>query len=176
MNLLLLLGLGIAFAGAAFWVLLRKLANRSGAELPDPAWLSRFSMESYAPMERLLDRTDFAFLESQPGCTAKIMKKMLRQRRKLFHEYLRLLVRDFGRVVAVGKLLMVHSSEDKAEFGRALFRIQAAFFVNVLVIRCKLAVYPWGWTGVDVARLVHSIESLGAQVQGMALRHNTAAA
>ncbi len=176
MNILLLVGLGVSLVGAAFGALLWQLATRSGAEQPDPAWLSRFSLETYAPMERLLDRTDFAFLEAQPGSTPKIVKRLLRQRRKIFKQYLRLLIRDFGRLVTLGKLLMVHAAEDKAELGRALFRLQVNFFVAVLVVRCKLAIYPWGWTALDVPRLVHSMGRMGDQVRALAMRHGAAAA
>jgi|SRR5579871_908333 len=176
MNILLPVGLTVAVVGTAFLVLFWRLANRTGAEQPDPAWLSRFSLESYAPMERLLDRTDFAFLEAQPGSTPKTVKRLLRQRRTIFKQYLTLLERDFGRLVALGKSLMVYSKEDKAELGRALFRLQVAFFFAVIVVRCKLALYPWGWTALDVPRLMHSIERMGEQVRGMAMNHKAALA
>lgn len=175
MIILVPVGLAVALVGAAFWILLGKLAGRSGANPPDPAWLSRFSLDTYAPMERLLDRTDFEFLESQPGSSPKVVKRLLRQRRKIFKQYLVLLVRDFGNLVAIGKLLMVSSAEDKAEFGRALFRLQLVFYPAVLFVYCKLAIYPWGWTALDVPRLVHSIERAGDQVRVLAMRHNIAA-
>lgn len=164
----------VTVVGGVFLIMFWRLALRSDAQPPDPVWLNRFSLETYAPMERLLDRTDFAFLASHPGSNPDILKKLLRRRKKLFKKYLGLLARDFNRLVTLGKLMLVHSAEDKAELGHELWRLQLAFYSGLLLVRCKLAIYPWGWTAVDVPRLVHSLDQMGQQVRALAVAHNQA--
>jgi len=44
------------------------------------------------------------------------------------------------------------------------------FYLAVCGVRCKVAFYPWGWTALDVPRLFHSLDQMGAQVRELALR------
>ena len=55
----------------SFACLFLRLASRFDADGYGLVWLDEFSLEDYAPMERLLDRGDFTFLASQPGYPAR---------------------------------------------------------------------------------------------------------
>ena len=164
------ISVALAIFAAGFGFLLWKLAVRSGTRPVDPAWLDTFSLATYAPMERLLDRTDFTFLASQPGYDPRIAKTLLARRRKVFNGYLRLLTRDFNRLHEVAKWILIYSPMDRPAFARALRRQHALFFFSVWAIRCKVAFYPWGWTALDVPRLFHSLEQMGDQVRELAAR------
>jgi len=149
----------------ALVVVLWRLARRYDAASCTPAWLETFSMDRYAPMERLLDPSDLQFLASQPGYRPEIGKRLLKERRQIFTSYLGRLVRDFNQVVAVGKWMIVSSATDRPGFGAALWQQQAAFYWSVCLIRCKVAVYPWGWTAVDVPGLLCTLERLHEEIR-----------
>jgi hypothetical protein len=164
------IALGAAILAAVFLFLFFKLAARPDFEMVDAAWFDKFSVANYAPMERLLDQTDFAFLASQPGYNPRIAKTLLAQRRKAFNGYLRLLISDFNQLHAIARGMLVHSPADRPAFARALRRQHAMFFLAVFEVRCKVAFYPWGWTALDVPRLFHSLDQMGNQVKELASR------
>src|SRR5271156_3392959 len=152
------IALTVAILAAVFLFVFWKLAVRPDIRMVDVAWLDSFSLASYAPMERLLDQTDFAFLASQPGCDPRIAKTLLVRRRQAFNGYLRMLIRDFNQLHAIARWMLVYSPADRPAFARALRRQYAMFFLAVFGVRCKVAFYPWGWTALDVPRLFHSLE------------------
>src|SRR5215472_14604028 len=80
--------------------LLYRLSLRVDADACDPVWLESFSLNQFAPMERLLDSSDLKFLESQPGYRPALKANLIRERRKALAGYIRLLSRDFNRLVA----------------------------------------------------------------------------
>lgn len=157
----------IVFAACSMGLFLR-LASRVNSQEVTPDWLDSFSPESYAPMERLLDKKDIEFLASQAGYNTKIAKRLMAERRKIFASYLSYLVRDFNQLMNVGKLMVVFSTEDRQEFARRLFRQQVRFYARVCLVRLQLALYPLGWTTVDAHRLVSALEAMRTQVQLLA--------
>ena len=162
----MLLGLG-SVAGLlllALLILFFRLASRLDTPNANADWLERFSLENYAPMERLLDASDFRFLEAQPGYTPSMGKRLLAERRKIFSEYLRLLIRDFNQLHYFARLMLVHAAQDRPELARELFRQQIRFYFAVCFVRCKVALYPLGWTAVDVPKLLHALEQMRNQI------------
>src|SRR5271154_7503100 len=139
--LIIAIGLLLACFAGLFW----RLASRFDAQQCTPEWLDRFSLESYAPMERLLEKSDLAFLASQPGYRPEIGKRLMRERRKIFRAYLRLLVRDFNQLIGIGKLMVVYSNRDQQEFALSLRRQQAVFYTRVALLQLQLALDPMGW-------------------------------
>jgi len=150
----------VCFAGL-FW----KLASRFDAQQCTAEWLDGFSLESYAPMERLLEKGDLVFLESQPGYRPEIGKRLMAERRKIFRAYLRLLVRDFNQLIAIGKLMVVYSIHDQQQFARSLVSQQIRFYARVCALQLELALYPLGWTNVDAGGLLASLGSMRTKVQ-----------
>ena len=147
--------------------LLWRLVSRTN-DLADTAeWFADFSMDSYAPMERLLDRSDFKFLEAQPGYEPQIGARLLKQRKKLFLGYLYALIGDFNRLVGVARSMIVHSSQDRAEFAETLWRQQASFYLAVCAVRVRVAIYPVAWAALDVSKLVQTLEGVRNQVMDL---------
>lgn len=150
---------------SAFAVLFLRLASRFDPESATPEWLDAFTLERYAPMERLLDASDFEFLAARTPGRPELGKKLLAERRGIFREYLSLLVGDFNQLHSIAKLMLVHSTEDRPELAGELFRQQLRFYVSVCVIRCKVSLYPLGWTALDVPQLLHALERMRTEVR-----------
>jgi hypothetical protein len=158
--------LAACFAGL-FW----RLASRFDARQCTAEWLDGFSLESYAPMERLLGKADAAFLASQPGYRPEIVRRLMSERRRIFAAYLGCLVKDFNQLVQVGKLMIVYSTVDRQEFAHLLWRQQMRFYAGVCLVRVQLALYPLGWSGSlgwhieqEAHRLVAALTALRHQV------------
>jgi hypothetical protein len=154
----------------AFGLLFQRLAKRVGAPAGNPEWLESITLERYAPMERLLQRSDFAFLEAQPGYRPGIGARLLAERRKAFAGYLRLLAHDFDQLMGLAKWMLVHSATDRPAFGKALWRQQISFYRAVYALRFRVACYPLGFAGVDARKLVDSLASLRDGIQQLALQ------
>ena len=167
--------LALAMLIAAFAFLFRALASRPDQTTCSLEWLDSFSLENYAPMQRLLDTGDVQFLSSQPGYRPEIGKRLMAERRKVFRGYLRLLILDFNQLIGLGKLMVVYATEDHAELARALWRSQISFYCAVFAVQCKLALHPLGWSGVDVNKLVQALETMRDQIQIMAAQRIPAA-
>jgi len=149
---------------AIFIVLFFRLRSRFDSQAVGLAWLDEFSLETYAPMERLLDASDFRFLAAQPGFRPEMGKRLLSERRRIFGQYLGMLIGDFNQLHFFARLMLVHSEQDRPELARELFRQQIRFYFAVSLVRCKVALYPLGWTAVDVPKLVHALERMRSQI------------
>ena len=159
-TLVLLLGC----SAGLFW----RLASRFDARQCTAEWLDSFSVKSYAPMERLLEKRDLDFLASQPGYRPAIGKRLMAGRRQIFRSYLRLLVGDFNQLIGIGKLMVVYSNRDQQEFARNLRRQQVTFYARVCALQLQLALYPLGWTSVDVRGLLDALGDMGTNVRQLA--------
>ena len=170
MHLPLILPIAVVLAvmAACFAGLFWTLASRFDARQCTPEWLDEFSLESYAPMERLLGEDDAAFLASQPGYKPAIAKRLMAERRKIFVAYLGHLERDFNLLVGIGKLMVVYSTQDRQEFALRLWRQQVRFYAGVCSLRLQLALYPLSWSagrgGEDVRRLVAAVTAMRDRV------------
>jgi len=161
---------------ACFAGLFRRLASRFDAQQCTAEWLDGFSIKSYAPMERLLDKNDLVFLASQPGYRPAIGKRLMTERRKIFRAYLRLLVRDFNQLIGIGKFMVVYSNQDQREFARSLWRQQVQFYAGVGALQLQLALYPLGWRSADARGLLAALGDMQAKVQQLSSRPGPAVA
>src|SRR4029077_9928355 len=151
MAVLLVASIVIAFLIAAFTLLFRQLASRFDNQASTAEWFESFSLDSFAPMERLLDQSDFEFLSQQLGYRPEIGAQLLKERKKLFLGYLRLLTGDFNQLLRIARLMIVYSTEDRAEFANVLWRQQVTFYFAVCAVRLQVAFSPLGWTSLDVS-------------------------
>jgi hypothetical protein len=161
---MLLIVIALALLLAGFAALFLRLASRFDAQQCSAEWLDRFSLEVYAPMMRLLAKSDLDFLASQPGYRPEIGARLMAERRRIFRAYLRLLVRDFNQLMRIGKLMVVYSSRDQQEFARSLVRQQVKFYARVCALQIQLGLYPLGWTVVDVRGLLAALGAMRTQV------------
>jgi len=148
---------------SVFAILFLRLASRFDPAA-EPGWLESFSLERYAPMERLLDASDFEFLAKRSPGNPRLAKNLLAERRGIFREYLSMLVRDFNELHLRAKDMLVGALEDRPEFAGELFRQQVRFYFSVCLIRLKVTLYPLGWTALDVPRLLGALERLRAEL------------
>ncbi len=170
---LLVLSIAVVVLVAALATLLYQLASRLDPAYDAIEWLDGFSLESYAPMRRLLMQSDIEFLKKQPGYRPDVVKALRTERRKAFIGYLDLMVRDFNQLLHIGRLMLIGSKVDRPEFAAALWRQQIAFYFAVCSIRCRLALSPLGF---EVGRLepLNSLGSMLQQVQELAALRATA--
>lgn len=168
MHLIIPITLTLILLAACFAALFFRLASRVNRQQVTAEWLDSFSLESYAPMERLLEKKDTEFLAEQTGYRPEIAKRLMAERRKIFASYLGHLVRDFNQLMEIGKLMVVFSPQDRQEFARRLFRQQVHFYAGVCFVRLQLALYPLGWIVVDASRLVGALAAMRNQVQLLA--------
>lgn len=168
LQLILAIALVLTLLAACFAGLFWRLASRFDARQCTVDWLDGFSLESYAPMERLLDKSDVEFLASQAGYHPQIAKRLMAERRKIFGAYLGRIVRDFNQLVGIGKLMIVYSTQDRQEFARQLWRKQVQFYAQVCSLQLQLALYPLGSPSADAHRLVAALTAMRDQVVQLA--------
>jgi len=161
------LSIAVVFLAAAFALVFYRLASRVDPEAGAAEWLDGFSLDSYAPMWRLLDQSDIEFLRKQPGFRPALAKRLQAERRKAFLDYLWLMTADFNQLLKIGRLMLVSSKVDRPEFAHALGRNRNKFYFTVCAIRCKLALVPLGFR-VDGPELLNSLGSMLQQVRELA--------
>jgi hypothetical protein len=165
----------LAVAAALVFVFRRLIAGPQ--TLPTSVdWISDLSAARYRPMQRLLGAEDYEFLASQPGCNRRMLRRMRSERRRLFRGYLACLGRDFGRVCAALKLLMVYSTHDRPDLAGILYKQQALFALGILSVQWQLALHACGWGTVDVRGLVRAMEFMRLELRQMIPAESPAAA
>ena len=164
MTILISAFIGVALLIAVFTVLFARLASRLDKGASSAEWFESFSLDSFSPMERLLDQSDFEFLSRQPGYRPEIGARLLKERKQLFLSYLRILIGDFNQFLRIARLMIVHSTEDRAEFAKVLWRQQVNFYLAVCAVRVRVALYPLCWTSLDVSKLTRALENMRNQV------------
>jgi len=161
------LSIAVVFLAAAFGFVIHRLTSRFDRDAVAAEWLDGFSLESYAPMRRLLDQSDFEFLRKQPGFRPALQKRLYAERRKAFIDYLWLMTGDFNQLLRIGRLILVRSNVDRPEFASAMGRQRNKFYFTVCAIRCKLALAPLGLR-VNGPELLDSLGSMLQQVRELA--------
>jgi len=175
MTILILAFIVVACLIVAFTVLFGKLASRLDKQASTAEWFETFFSDSFSPMERLLDQSDFEFLSRQPGYRPEIGARLLKERKRLFLGYLRLLIGDFNQLLGIARLMIVHSTEDRARFAKVLWRQQVTFYLAICAVRVRVALYPLGWTSLDVSKLIRALESMRDQVAQLGFQPMTVA-
>lgn len=134
--------------------------------LLDSVSLSRSRMadaERYRPMLRLLSDDDLGFASQNRALRGKIRA----QRRAIFRGYLRCLTKDYARLLAGVRRLMVESGVDRPDLARALARNRVLFALALCRIEIHLRLHALGIGKVDVSGLVEALDTLRSAVSGM---------
>ena len=161
MNIVLVTTLICLALAGALAVVLRRLTRTPELHL-EGDWLAGLAADRYGPMERLLDPGEEEFLARNAGRAE--VRRFRAHRRKIFRGYLRSLERDFGRMCAAIRLILVHSEQDRPELATALMKRQAMFAVAVLAVRGRLLLHASGIGTVDVRGLVGALDGLRAEL------------
>lgn len=119
-----------------------------------------FNPSRYAPMGRLLDPSEAAFLAAQPGTTAQELREFRSSRRRIFRMYLRELTRDFMALHAEARELATASPDRNPELVEMLLRQQVRFWMSVASLEASLVMDAAGLGSVDPRRLLDTVESL----------------
>jgi hypothetical protein len=147
------------------------LVSRLGSEkrvLPvTTEWLSELSTDRYRPMQRLLEEVDFQFLRSQKGFTPEVANRLRRQRVQVFRGYLHLLEADFDRVSAALRLILAQSECDRPELASLLFQRRMSFAFALLGVHCRLLLFRWGLSGVDVSSVLQLFDGMRRELRSL---------
>jgi hypothetical protein len=141
--------------GLRFFLNMRKLDS---ARIPDAALLNA---DRFRPMLRLLSDEDLRLLEGNK----RLRSRLQAQHRELFRGYLRWLTRDYGRLLAGLRQVVVQSGADRPDLVRAIAKNRILFALTISRIELRLALHATGAAGVDVTRVVEAVEVLRTQVQ-----------
>jgi hypothetical protein len=155
----------VVLAALGFVFLFRRLISPERGGQSSLEWCRQFSIEKYRPMERLFFDEDYDFLAAQPGFSAKISKKLLAGRRRIFRHYLRCLGQDFDRLYTAAKFLLLHAPQDRPDLASALLKQRLIFRYAMAAVRCSLILQTMGIGKVDVRGLVAALESMRNQLR-----------
>jgi hypothetical protein len=155
--LLLMVGFGALFT--------KLLSRREDTFSPQEP----FSPECYRPMGRLLDEADGKFISSHSGCGRQIKKTFRKQRISIFRAYLQLLSKDFHRVCKALKLYMVTCKIDRSDLAAVIMKEQFRFAASMVYVEFTLMVFATGWSGLDVSRLMRSVDEMRERLQSLAM-------
>jgi len=156
--LLLMAGFGVLFTK----LLSSRRDSFSAQEEP-------FSPECYRPMGRLLDEADGKFISSHSGCGRQLNKNFRRQRITIFRAYLQLLSKDFHRVCRALKLYMLTCKIDRSDLASVVMKEQFRFAASMVYVEFTLMVFATGWSGLDVSRLMRSVDEMRERMQSLAM-------
>jgi len=114
----------------------------------------------YRPMVRLLSDEDIEFVAGN-----KIAVRTLRsERRKLFRRYLACLTKDYARLLAGIRMVMVQSGVDRPDLANALAKNRVLFALAICRVEYRLALHAAGIGTVDISGLVDAFDTLREQV------------
>jgi hypothetical protein len=122
----------------------------------DPEWWKSFTPHRYSPIARLLDESDFDYLREQQGCNSEIIRELRRRRISVFEGLLREMTADFGRLQAMGQLMLSAGVAD-ASLREALFQQKVQFTIGLVRVRMQLVGYRMGIGRVDVRRMLEAM-------------------
>jgi hypothetical protein len=152
-------------AAVAFFLLFRRLLSGEPDAPDDLDWSNTFSIARYRPMERLFLEEDYDFLAAQPGFHPRIYRKLQSERRRVFRHYLRSIRRDFGRLSAAARQLMLSSPSDRPDLAKTLLKQKLTFNYAMATVELRLFLQGVGVGTVDVRGLVDVVESMREQLR-----------
>jgi hypothetical protein len=131
-----------------------------------PEWLDEFSLESYAPMERLLCMDDSSI--RLPGKNAR--RKLRAERRRIFRAYLQNLIENFRHLHLMGRFMLLHSQVDRPDLAMALVCQWLIFWRAVVLIEVALLRHALGSKAIDVASVSCAFNGFLVQVRNRICR------
>lgn len=130
-----------------------------------PEWVAEFSPARYQPMERLLREDDFHFLSGKAGVDPCVAERLRAQRRAVFRSYLGQMSRDFSRLQAIGRLMVLYSPHDRPDLAEALLRHEFAFRRAWVMMHVRLVLHRFGIGSLDLSGILEPIRSITMCIQ-----------
>jgi len=162
LTLIIAAGCIVLLLAVVLVALFRKVFAPARAEDVDPVWLHEFDVETYRPMERLLDPDDYEFLEKQDGYRPGMARELRKKRQRILRQYLQGLGRDFDRLHRTARLLVLYAPSDQPELVRELLKQSTVFWGSMAIVRLRLAVPLLG--AVDFKKLLGTTQWMRGQV------------
>ena len=156
--------LSFVFLAALTVFLHRRFTAVSRDFVFDGEWLSNFTAERYRPLRRLLDEGDVRFLRAEPGFRRELELRLRKSRVGVFRSYIRRLGRDFEKLQAMGKLIVIYRGGND-QLREQLFQQKLAFTQSLIQIHLRLALYQLGGPRFDVSPLLKPVERLTEALQ-----------
>lgn len=144
---------------------LLRLFRRTRLEEISPEWLDSFSPAIYLPMERLLNREDFAFLSSQPGFDLSLQRKLRNERLKIFRQYLDRMIIDFNRLHMAARLAISQSAGDHSHLLPRLVALKFRFAASVLFAEFRYSLCWLGINSLSARALLLELQEMSSQLQ-----------
>jgi hypothetical protein len=147
-----------------------------GVDRDDLQRIENFSLMSYVPMNRLLNKADIEFLRSQPGYEPGLDQKLRAERRAVFRTYLRSLTRDFNALHKATRTFVADSPVDQPELTRQIVRTSFRFWYGVSLVHYRLLLDAVNLepTSVSVADLVNATGWMNQQLRELAASRSMA--
>jgi len=142
--------LALTIAGACFRVL-RKLTRPQVSSEDLNAWID-INWQSCSPLERLLDPSEFEFLQKR-GLSQKRINELRAKRRELFRMYTRRLTHDFNVAHTALQSVLVTSGVDRPDLFRELGRQRVLFYRGLIGVEVRLMLNGLGFSNVPVPSL-----------------------
>jgi hypothetical protein len=140
----------LATAGACFRVL-RKLTRPQVSSEDMNAWTD-IDWHSCSPLERLLDPSEFEFLERRGLSKARI-DALRAKRRALFRMYMRRLTNEFNLAHAALLSVLVSTEIDRPDLTRELALQRLLFYRGLIGVEVRLTLNALGFDSVPAPSL-----------------------
>jgi len=152
----------------SLWRLRVNFANRSVPSETETVFTR--SADFYRPMQRLLAIEDIVFLRSHLGITARQLRRIRSERRRIFRQYLRSLSLDLSVLMNQLRAIMVDSPESRTDLAETLFKSRILFASVVIAVECRLFLHACGFEDVviSVTPLTEGLAQLRRQLELLA--------
>jgi hypothetical protein len=131
------------------------------------AWIDTPPAQRYAPLLRLLSNSDYEVLGSLPGLDPGVSKRLRRERRRLFGDYVRILECDFNGIQRALSILAIQSQHDESELLLFLLKQRWSFARRLCAVRAGYYLDVLGLGSVDVQPLIAVTQSLCGKVHDL---------
>lgn len=152
-----------------------RLSRASRASEPTVEWLESFDVSCYEPMRGLLASEDFKFLSTQPGYSPSLIRKLRRDRLRIFRQYLDKMMVDFSRLYSLAALIISQSVEDQSALYSRMLKIRVRFTLALLRVECSYMICRLGTRPAGVDGLLETLNAMNAQLSDLSFSNSVLA-
>jgi hypothetical protein len=158
-------GIGLPTVILVLWLLYR-LTHPCLSSQDLNAWIE-VQAESWKPLERLLDPTEFEFLR-RLGPGRRRVRKLRARRRTLFRIYIRRLVAEFNSTTQCLRDAQARRGDKRTDLAQTVTRQRWQFYRTLANIEMLLILDAQGWSDSGPSlELLHKLESLHLECRAL---------